>query len=88
MLTHVNNTTANNWDREFVEDTLYELPAKGVIDEHFKILLADNIITRASDKTTPLPGHPLTPMSANSTSKQMRTTPVSHISSKQPIDFI
>ena len=25
LLAHINNTTANNWDREFVEDTLYEL---------------------------------------------------------------
>ena len=22
LLAHINNTTANNWDREFVEDTL------------------------------------------------------------------
>ena len=25
LLAHTNNTTANNWDREFVEDTPYEL---------------------------------------------------------------
>ena len=76
LLAHINKTTGNNWDREFVENTLYELRAKGVIDEHFKILLADNTITPASDETTPLSGHPLLPMSANSASTQTQTTPV------------
>ena len=23
LLVHINNTTANNWDREFVEDTIW-----------------------------------------------------------------
>ena len=40
-----------------------------------------------NDKTTPPPGHPLTPISANSASTQTQTTPVSPISSEQPIDF-
>ena len=38
LFAHINNITANNWDREFVEDTLYELCTKGIIDEYFKIL--------------------------------------------------
>ena len=88
LLAHINNTTASNWDREFVEDTLYELRAKGVIDEHFKILSADNTITTASDETTVLPGHPLTPMPANSASTGTQTTSVSPIFIEQPIDFI
>ena len=67
---HINNTTANNCDREYGEDTLSVLRAKGVIDEHFKILSDYNAITPANDETTPLPGHPLTPMSANSASTQ------------------
>ena len=74
LLAHINNTTANNLDREFVEDTLYELRAKGVIDELFKILSADNTITPASDETTPLTGHLLTPMSVNSAFTQTETT--------------
>ena len=88
LLPHINNTTANNWDREFVEDTLYELRLKGVIDEHFKIPSAGNTIISASNKMTPLPGHPLTPMSAKSASTQTQTTPVSPISSEQPTVFI
>ena len=35
-----------------------------------------------------LPGHPLTPMFAKSASTQTQTTPVSPISSEQPIDFV
>ena len=54
----------------------------------FKILSADNTIISASNETTPLPGHPLTPMSAKSASTQTQTTLVSHISSEQPTDFI
>ena len=73
---------------ETIEDTLYELRAKGEIDKHFKILSADNTITSASDETTPLPGHPLTPMPANSASTQTQTTPILPISSEQSIDFI
>ena len=90
LLAHINKTTANNWDREFVEDTLNELRAKGVIDEHFKILSAsaDSTITPASDETTSLPGHPLTPMSTNSASTQTQTTTVLPIYSEQTIDFI
>ena len=88
LLAHINNTTANNWDREFVEDTLYELCPKGIIDEHFKIILADHTITSASDKAAYLPGHPLMPVSAKSASTKTQTTPVSPISSEQPIDFI
>ena len=88
LLAHINNTTANNWDREFVEDTLHELRVKGVIDEHFKILSTDNTIISGSNKTGALPGHPLTPMSAKSASTQMQTTPVSPISNEQPTDFI
>ena len=88
LLAHNNNTTANNWDWKFEEYTLYELRAKGVIDEHFKILSADNAITSASDKTTPLPGHPLTPMSTKSATTQTQTTPILPISSEQPIDLI
>ena len=88
LLAHINNTTANDWDRKFVEDTLYELRAKGVIDEHFKILSADNTIIAASNETAPLPGHPLIPMPAKSASTQTQTTPVSSISSEQPTDFI
>ena len=88
LLPHITNTTANNWDREFVEDTLYELRLKGVIDEHFKIPSADNTIISASNKMTPLPGHPLTPMSAKSASTQTQTTPVSPVSSEQPTVFI
>ena len=38
LLGHINNTTANNCDREYVEDTLRVLRAKDVIDENFKIL--------------------------------------------------
>ena len=49
LLAHINNTTAKNWDREFVEDTLYELRVKGVIDEHFKIVSADGTIIPASN---------------------------------------
>ena len=45
LLAHINNNSANNLDREFVEDTLYELRAKSVIDEHLKILSADSQIT-------------------------------------------
>ena len=88
LLAHINNTTANNWDREFVEDTLYELRVKGVIDEHFKILSADNTIISASNEMAPLPGHPLTPMFAKSASTQTQTTPVSLISNEQRPDFI
>ena len=88
LFAHINNTTANNWDREFVEDTLYELRVKGVIDEHFKILSADNTIISATIETAPLAGHSLTPMSAKSASTQTQTTPVSPISSEQPTDFI
>ena len=88
LFAHINNTTANNWDREFVEDTLYELCTKGIIDEYFKILSTDNAITSASVKIAALPGHPLTPMSAKSASTQTQTTPVSPISSEQPIDFV
>ena len=54
----------------------------------FKILSADNTIISASNETTPLPGHPLTPMSAKSASTQTQTTLVSHICSEQPTDFI
>ena len=68
LLAHINNTTANNWDKEFVEDTLYKLRVKGVIDEHFKILLADNTIISGNNETAPLPGHPLTSMPAKSVS--------------------
>ena len=64
------------------------LRAKGVIDENFKILSDYNTITPANDETTPLPGHPLTPISANSAPTQTQTTPDSPISSEQPIDFI
>ena len=71
-----------------MEDTLYELLVKGVIDEHFKILSADNTIISVSNQTKPLPGHPLTPMSAKSAPTQTQTTPVSPISSEQPTDFI
>ena len=74
------------WDTEFVQDTLYELRAKGVIDEHFKILSADNTITPASDKTTTLPSYK--PSHTISTSIQTQTTPVLPISSEKPIDFI
>ena len=88
LLVHINNTTANNWDREFVEDTLYELRVKGVIDEHFKILSADNTIISASNEMAPLPGHPFTPMFAKSASTQTQTTPVSLISNEQRPDFI
>ena len=42
LLAHINSTAANIWDREFVEGTLSELRAKGGIDNHFKILSADN----------------------------------------------
>ena len=87
MLAYINNTTANNWDRESIEDTLCAFRAKGTIDEHFEILSPDNTITPANDKTTPLPGHPLTPMSANSASTQMQIIPVSPIPSEQPLDF-
>ena len=87
-LAHVNNTTANNWGRESVEYALCVLRAKGVIDEHFKILLADNTISPANGKTTPPTGHLLTPMSTNSVSTQTEATPVSPISSAQSIDFI
>ena len=45
LLAHISNTTANDWDKEFVEDTLYE---------HFKISSPDNTITLESDETTPL----------------------------------
>ena len=85
---HINNTTTNNCDREYVEDTLCILRAKGVRDENFKTLSDYNTITPANDGTTPLPGHPLTPMSANSALTQTQTTPVSPISGEQPIDFI
>ena len=88
LLAPINNTTANNWDRQFAEGTLYELRAKGITDDHFKILSADNTITSASDEMAPLPGHSLTPMSAKSDSTQTQTTPVSPISIEQPIDFI
>ena len=88
LLAHINNTTANNWDREFVEDTLHELRVRGVIDEQFKILSADNAIISASNETAPLPGHPLTPVPAKSASTQTQTTPVSPISNEQPTDFI
>ena len=88
LLAHINNTTANNWDREYVEDTLHELRVKGVIDEHFKILSTNNTIISGSNKTGALPGHPLTPMSAKSASTQTQTTPVSPISNEQPTDFI
>ena len=64
------------------------LHAKSVTDENFKILSDYNTITPANDETTPLPGHPLSPMSVNSASTQPHTTPDSPISSKQPIDFI
>ena len=37
LLAHSNNTTANNWDIEFVEETLYGLCTKFVIDKYFKI---------------------------------------------------
>ena len=87
MLAYINNTTANNWDREPVEDPLCMLPAKDIIDEHFEILSPNNTITPANDKTTPLPGHPLTPMSPNSASTQMQAIPVSPISGEQPLDF-
>ena len=88
LLAHINNTTANNCDRKYVEDTLCVLRAKGVMDENFKILSDYNTITSANGETTPLPGHPLTPMPANSASTQTQTTPDSPISSEQPIDFI
>ena len=52
-----------------------------------KILSADNTITSANDKMTAILGHPLTPMSSNSASTQTQTTPVSPVSSEQPIDF-
>ena len=87
MLAYINNTTANNWDRESIEDTLCAFRAKGTIDEHFEILSPDNTITPANDKTTPLPGHSLTPMSANSASTQMQIIPVSPIPREQPLDF-
>ena len=37
LLAYINNTTANNCDREYVGDTFCMLRAKGVIDENFKI---------------------------------------------------
>ena len=52
-----------------------------------KILSADNTITSANDKMTAILGHPLTPMSSNSAFTQTQTTPVSPVSSEQPIDF-
>ena len=61
-----------------MEDTLYELLVKGVIDEHFKILSADNTIISVSNQTTPLPGHPLTPMSAKSAPTQAQTISLFH----------
>ena len=88
LLAHIDNTIANNCDREYVEDTLCVLRAKCVIDENFKILSDYNAITPANDETTPLPGHLLMPMSANSASTQTETAPHSPISSKQPIYFI
>ena len=88
LLAHINNTTANNWDREFVEDTLYELCVKGVIDKHFKILSADNTIISASNEKAPLQGHPLSPIFAKLASTQTQTTSVSRISNEQPPDFI
>ena len=87
MVAYINNTTANNWDRESVEDTPCAFRAKGTLDEHFEILSLHNTITPANDKTTPLPGHPLTPMSPNSASTQMQIIPVSPIPSEQPLDF-
>ena len=87
-LAHTNNTTANNQDRQFVKDTLYELRAKCVIDGHFKVLLTDNTITSGSDETASLPGHTLTPMPAKSASTQTQITLVSPISSEQPAYFI
>ena len=88
LLAYINTATANNWDREFVQDTLCELRVKGVIDEHFKILSADNTIISASNETAPLPGHPVTAMSAKSVSIQTQTTPVSPTSNEQPTNFI
>ena len=88
LLAHINNTTANNWDREFVEDTLYELCVKGVIDKHFKILSADNTIISASNEKAPLQSHPLSPIFAKLASTQTQTTSVSRISNEQPPDFI
>ena len=70
LLAHINNATANNCDREYVEDALCVLRAKGVIDENFKILSDYNTITPSNNQTTPLPGHPLTPVFASSASTQ------------------
>ena len=88
LLAHINSTTANNCDREYVEDALCVLRANGAIDENFKILSDYNRISPANDETTPLPGHPLTSMSVSSALTQTETSPHSPISNKQPIDFI
>ena len=63
------------------------LRTKGVIDEHFKIVSDYNTITPENEETTPLPGHPLPPMSADSVSIQMQITLDSPISSEQPTDL-
>ena len=81
LLAHISNATGNNWNRKSVEDTLCVLRAKGVIDKPLKSLLADNTITPSNYKTTLLPGHPLTPKSANLASTQTQTTPASPVSS-------
>ena len=73
---------------EYGEDTPHMLRAKGVIDEHFKIVSDYNTITPENEETIPLPGHPLPPMSADSVSIQTQITLDSPISSEQPTDFI
>ena len=77
LLAPINNTTANDWDRQFAEGTLYELRAKGIMDDHFKILSTDNAITSASDEMVPLPGHPLTPILPNQI-RHKRKPPLFH----------
>ena len=88
LLAHINNTTAKHWDIESLKDTLHQISAKGIIDEHFKILSADITITPACDETTAPPGQPFTSMTTKPASTQTLTTTVSPVSSEQPIDVI
>ena len=47
LLIHITNSISNNWDEESLEDTLYLLRVKSVIDKYFKIFSPENVITQA-----------------------------------------
>ena len=49
LLAHINRLGANNWGELVVEETLYNMRTKGIINENYKILSANDTNTLPSD---------------------------------------